>query len=59
VHWERMNEQLVARLDADGDGKVTAADLKTHFDRLVNLLGFELPAGAAFGTAFVMGLRYG
>lgn len=59
VHWERMNAQLVRTLDADGDGRITTADLKVHFNRLVDVLGFELPAGAAFGAAFFLGLRYG
>ena len=35
------------------------ADFKLHFQRMVEILGFNLPSGAAFGAAFLVGLRYG
>lgn len=44
---------------ADGDGKLTMEDVKVHYDKAVGVLSFNLPSGAAFGTAFVLGLRYG
>jgi uncharacterized membrane protein (Fun14 family) len=59
VDWTSVEEQLVRRLDTDGDGRITHVDLKAHFDRAMEILGFNLPSGAAFATSFVLGLRYG
>jgi len=47
------------RVLADGDGKLTMDDMKVHYDKAVGVLSFNLPSGAAFGTAFLLGLRYG
>jgi len=59
VDWSAVEERLVRTLDTDGDGRITQADLKNHFDRAMAILGFNLPSGAAYATAFVLGLRYG
>jgi uncharacterized membrane protein (Fun14 family) len=59
VHWGKVQSSLITALDADGDGEVTVRDLKTHLGRIIDVLGFNLPSGAAFGTSFVLGLRYG
>ncbi len=57
--WGRVNERMVEALDADGDGKLTGKDAQIYLARAVEVLGFNVPGGAAFGTAFVLGLRYG
>jgi uncharacterized membrane protein (Fun14 family) len=59
VNWGMVQEKLVQALDADGDGQVSVQDLKTHLGKLIDVLGFNLPSGAAFGAAFFLGLRYG
>ena len=35
------------------------SDFKLHVQREIDILGFNLPSGAAFGGAFVLGLRWG
>lgn len=59
VDWGHVEESLVRALDTDGDGKLTLNDLRTHLIRTVGVLGFNIPSGAAFGGAFILGLRYG
>ena len=59
VDWGHVEETLVRVLDTDGDGKITINDVRTHLVRTVRILGFNIPSGAAFGGAFVLGLRYG
>lgn len=59
VDWGHVEETLVRVLDTDGDGKITLNDVRTHLVRTVRILGFNIPSGAAFGGAFVLGLRYG
>lgn len=59
IHWEGYEKRFTELLDADGDGRVTVADLQIHLRKLVDVLGFNVPSTAAFGTAFFLGLRYG
>lgn len=59
VDWGHVEETLVRALDTDGDGRITMTDVKVHLTRTVRILGFNIPSGAAFGGAFLLGLRYG
>lgn len=59
VNWAAVEAQMVRTLDADGDGKVTIDDMHVHLQRLIAVLGFNLPSGASFGIAFLLGLRTG
>ncbi len=56
-NWEAVNSGFVRALDADGDGKITINDVKSHADKVISILGFNVPGGAAFGAAFLVGLR--
>lgn len=47
-------------LDLDGDGEFNLeGDGKVIYDRVVEVLEYNLPAGSGFGAGFVMGLRSG
>lgn len=59
VDWKSVEDRLVQTLDTDGDGKLTIADARSHLNNVIEVLGFNLPSGAAFGAAFLLGLRYG
>jgi uncharacterized membrane protein (Fun14 family) len=57
--FERLNRALVTTLDADGDGVVSSRDMQTHLKQVVSVLGLNMPSGAAFTTAFLLGLKMG
>ena len=59
IHWAQYEKRFTELLDADGDGRVTPADLQIHLRKLIEIMGFNVPSSAAFGTAFLVGLRYG
>lgn len=59
VKWDAVEAHMVRTLDADGDGKVTVNDANLLLQRLITVLGFNLPSGASFGVAFLVGLRTG
>jgi len=56
VRWDKVNSAVIAHLDDDKDGKVTTTDIKRKWDRMLQFLGYGMPSGAAFATAFVIGL---
>eukprot|EP01138_Halocafeteria_seosinensis_P014441 gb/GECG01014742.1/.p1 GENE.gb/GECG01014742.1/~~gb/GECG01014742.1/.p1 ORF type:complete len:197 (+),score=16.47 gb/GECG01014742.1/:1-591(+) len=57
--WQRIEKEITRRLDADGDGKITNADLRHHYHQVVEFLGFGLPSGAAFAGGFFLGIKLG
>ena len=59
VEWATAEKRLTQLLDADGDGRVTPADLHTHARRAIDVLGFNAPSAAAFGAALLLGFRVG
>lgn len=46
-------------MDSDGDGQVTANDLRTYWSKLVHMLTFQLPSTAGFVSGLALGIRYG
>ena len=55
VDWRKVERDTTARLDRDGDGKVTANDLALVWREVESVLIFNCPAG----TGFTAGLLYG
>ncbi|KAI9364907.1 FUN14 family-domain-containing protein [Zopfochytrium polystomum] len=59
VNWPRVEELIVGKLDADGDGKFTQNDIRVSGLRLMHNLTSDLPSAGGFAAAFVLGFRYG
>ena len=57
--WENTETNLIQKLDADGDGKLTFHDLQIHTNKFISILGLNIPSGTAFSSAFFLGLRWG
>ena len=55
VDWRKVERDTTAKLDRDGDGKVTANDLALVWREVESVLIFNCPAG----TGFTAGLLYG
>ena len=59
VRHERVKEDLEALLDVNNDGKVDMKDVEWSYERIVEILQPQIPAGSGFGMGFVGGLRTG
>ena len=55
VDWRKVERDYLKSLDRDGDGEVTADDMKQIWRDASDVLAFNLPAG----TGFTAGLLYG
>ncbi len=44
-------------LDINKDGKFDAEDFKHAYDKVVDVLGYQMPAGGGFTAGLIMGLR--
>lgn len=54
-----LDRTIKTHLDTDGDGKVTSKDLNVIANRVLRMLGANVPAASGFGIAFLLGLQYG
>ncbi|KAJ1563101.1 FUN14 domain-containing protein 1, partial [Cladochytrium tenue] len=59
VNWPRVEQLVVGKMDADGDGRLTQNDFRVAGLRLVHNLTQDLPSAGGFAAAFVLGFRYG
>ena len=52
INTDKLESDLTARLDMDGDGKLTAEDLRLLYEKAKQML----PSTAGFGAGFALGL---
>ena len=57
VHWGTLFDVIEGRLDTDGDGKVTGADVNAWFQRFMRLVSAGVPGSASFCAGVYLGLR--
>ncbi|TPX38321.1 hypothetical protein SmJEL517_g00309 [Synchytrium microbalum] len=59
INWNQIEKYMVARVDQDGDGKLTSRDVQLAAGRFIHLLSSDLPSSGAFAASFWLGFRYG
>ena len=57
VEWDRVHNDVLRVLDADGDGELTEKDVSLHWDFLAEILEFNLPSASGFSGGFLLGIR--
>eukprot|EP00434_Breviolum_minutum_P004887 symbB.v1.2.004312.t1/scaffold188.1/size279614/1 len=56
VNWRALEKDYLKMLDKDGDGQVGAGDLAHVWQKTVDCLAFNLPAGMGFTAGLAYGL---
>lgn len=59
LDYKKIEGGVMGALDLDKDGKVNSGDLKELFDRIMKVMGHNLPAGSGFAAGAVVGARMG
>mmetsp|Transcript_33236 Transcript_33236/g.54867 ORF Transcript_33236/g.54867 Transcript_33236/m.54867 type:complete len:125 (+) Transcript_33236:264-638(+) len=59
IDWMKIKDDAFAKVDTDGDGKLTTSDVKVYWRKFRTLLTNKLPDGAGFSLGFLMGVRHG
>ena len=59
VDHSQLQRDFNDMLDLNQDGKVDAEDGKVIYNKLLEVLEFNLPSGSGFAAGFVGGVRMG
>eukprot|EP00048_Salpingoeca_helianthica_P015677 m.227992 g.227992 ORF g.227992 m.227992 type:complete len:170 (+) comp17374_c0_seq1:21-530(+) len=58
VNWKKVEDDVMKKLDANGDGVVDAKDLQPFFKKTMSALQYNMPSSTGFVTGYVLGLKY-
>ena len=58
INWRAIKEKTEKALDADGDGKFDAKDVKVYFTRFLGFLRNGVPDAVGFTAGFYSGIQY-
>ena len=59
INYDKVGKDLCELLDLNKDGQFNEADGKELYDKALEVVGFNMPAGSGFAAGFALGLRYG
>lgn len=58
VDWKKVQHDAVAKVDTDGDGELTTADLKNYWITVKKVLTNKIPSAGGFSIGFLYGVKY-
>mmetsp|Transcript_12857 Transcript_12857/g.43542 ORF Transcript_12857/g.43542 Transcript_12857/m.43542 type:complete len:207 (+) Transcript_12857:34-654(+) len=58
IKWQRIRGDVICAVDTDGDGEITAKDVKHYVRRLFGVLVYQLPSTSGFGLGLVYGFKF-
>lgn len=59
IDFAKVKQDATKLMDQDGDGELTAKDVKAIWHNIKDILMFNLPGMGGFSAGVVLGLRYG
>jgi len=59
LNHEKVKEDIENIMDLNGDGKVDSEDANLVKDKIMKVLGYNMPAGGGFASGFFGGFRSG
>lgn len=58
IDYSRVQKDASKYIDINGDGKVDTGDLYSLWDKVKDVLGYQLPQAGSFSTGFALGFYY-
>jgi uncharacterized membrane protein (Fun14 family) len=57
LDYDKMKDVATDQLDLNNDGKIDIQDAKILFDKVNDIVGYNMPAGGGFTSGLIFGLR--
>ena len=57
VNYEKVQKDVERLMDLNHDGKVDEKDAKVAYEKIHDVLSYNMPTGGGFGAGLLMGLR--
>lgn len=58
INYKKVSDDAQRAMDVTGDGKFDSKDIKAIWERLYDILAYQLPNAGAFSAGFSIGFRY-
>eukprot|EP00644_Phytophthora_capsici_P017886 jgi/Phyca11/510538/fgenesh2_kg.PHYCAscaffold_62_\ len=58
IKWGKVQKDVIAKVDPNGDGKIDSEDVKLWYRKLLKVMKTNLPSSAGFSSGFALGLYY-
>lgn len=58
IDYSRVQKDAQKLVDVNGDGKVDSKDLYSLWDKVKDVLSYQLPQAGSFSTGFALGFYY-
>ncbi|KAG2774658.1 hypothetical protein JG687_00012790 [Phytophthora cactorum] len=58
IKWGKVQKDMVAKVDPNGDGKIDGDDVKLWYRKLLKIMTTNLPSSAGFSSGFALGIYY-
>lgn len=59
VNYERLHKDISDMMDVNDDGKVDEQDVKIMYEKVLDVVSFNMPAGGGFTGGFLAGMKCG
>lgn len=59
IDYEKVANDAVKIVDADGNGKLTVDDAKILWDRFKRMVTYNVPGTGGFSMGLLLGIRFG
>ncbi|KAG7393037.1 hypothetical protein PHYPSEUDO_013525 [Phytophthora pseudosyringae] len=58
IKWGKVQKDMIAKVDPNGDGKINSDDVKLWYRKLLRIMKTNLPSSAGFSSGFALGIYY-
>lgn len=58
IKWGKVQKDMIAKVDPNGDGKIDSEDVKLWYRKLLKIMKTNLPSSAGFSSGFALGIYY-
>lgn len=59
INYDKASSDAKKALDINGDGKLDEKDAYALWDKVKDILRYNLPSAGSFSVGFLLGLRFG